>query len=73
MIGTNAADKKDLEPGDEIWLNKDFNPNNSKPLTVPTTFRKSGGDDVNSEQNLKQHRNMVLDANITRIMKVHLY
>jgi len=40
LILTNAAEKKDLEPGDEIWLNKDFNPSNSKPITVTTTMRK---------------------------------
>jgi len=40
LILTNAAEKKDLEPGDEIWLNKDFNPSNSKPTTVTTTMRR---------------------------------
>lgn len=40
LICTNAPEKKDLEPENEIWLNKDFNPNNSKPITVPTMMRK---------------------------------
>ena len=41
MILSNAPEKKDLEPENEIWLNKDFNPNNSKPITVPTATRRS--------------------------------
>jgi hypothetical protein len=41
FILSNAAEKKDLEPEDEIWLNKDFNPNNSKPITIPTAQRKT--------------------------------
>lgn len=40
FILTNAPEKKDLEPEDEIWLNKDFNPNNAKPVTVATAGRK---------------------------------
>lgn len=41
MILSNAPEKKDLEPENEIWLNKDFNPNNSKPITVPTATRRT--------------------------------
>ncbi len=40
IIGTNAPDKKDLESEHEIWLNKNFNPNNSKPVTMPTMMRR---------------------------------
>jgi len=39
VILSNAPEKKDLNPDNEIWLNKDFNPNNNKPNTIPTMSR----------------------------------
>ncbi len=39
LILSNAPEKKDLNPDNEIWLNKDFNPNNNKPNTVPILNR----------------------------------
>jgi len=65
--------KPEISPTSEIWLNKEFNPPNLKPNTLPYPMKTSnaGGRDSNEvDRQEKNQKNMVIDATLTRIMKV---
>lgn len=40
LILTDLADKKEMAAENEIWLNKDFKPNNLKPSTIPMKMKR---------------------------------
>jgi len=69
----------DEEEGKEITeknvfkLNKAFTSQSLKVQTIPTVYKKAAGEDENAAKleaaNEKTYRNMIVDSNLTRIMK----
>jgi len=73
LILSNAEEGKDVDPNHEIWVNSEFTFSALILNTIPTKARKRPGEDDDNEmkeqQNLRAYRNIIMDANVTRIMK----
>lgn len=73
VIKTSLKDKEEMNNETEIDINKEFVCNNLKIQTLPLAMKKSSGENQQQDQtdaiNLKNYQNILIDANITRIMK----
>lgn len=63
--------KEELEPATEVDINKNFTCSSVKFQTLPMVSRKKKPEDEEKEDaiNLKKYQDMLLQMNITRIMK----
>jgi len=73
IISTDCTKETELNLKSKVWLNKDFMVNSLKLSTIPQVMKKQLSQEEEQNrmdaQSLKNYQNVIVDSNITRIMK----